>query len=136
MREEASREAPGADSATDFLHFFAAVDVNQVNGEFHEESMDRATGHDPESSSGWEVGTSEQTLVAGGRSIGDFQAGRDFCTTSEVLNPQKGARLDIRLISFRQIAHPRDRPVGQKFCKFQTRRWHRETIRAKPRASK
>ena len=64
MREEAGRKTPGADMASDFLHFFAAVNVNEIDGEFHEEGMDGATGHNPESSSGGETGTPEQALVA------------------------------------------------------------------------
>ena len=90
MREEASRETPGANTASDLLHFFAAVDVHEVDGKLHEESMDGAAGHDPESSSARKAGTPEQALVASGGSIGDFQAGCDFCAASEVLNLQKG----------------------------------------------
>ena len=88
MRKKAGRETPGANTTSDFLHFFAAIDVHEVDGEFHEEGMDGATGHNPESSSGGEAGTPEQALVASGGGIGDFQTGHEFGAASEVLDPQ------------------------------------------------
>jgi hypothetical protein len=64
VRGETGREPPGTHAAPDLFHSQFAVQVNEIDGELHEECVDRFAGPDPQAFSRAEFLAPQQTLPA------------------------------------------------------------------------
>ena len=73
MRRKTGGDSPGTHSASNFFHFVFAIEINQVNRETHEESVDRFAGNNPKTFARTEPISAEQSFGALRSTGGNFQ---------------------------------------------------------------
>ena len=79
MRRQARRHAPRRNRMTDLAHLMFAIDVHQVDGELHEEGVDRFARHDPQSRAGIEMRVLEESGAALLAGVGEIDRVAQHC---------------------------------------------------------
>ena len=69
-----------------------AIQIDQVNGELHEEGVYGFTGEDPQAFSGSQPRAPQQALATPGTAVGHFQAGGKHSMAGEICDLQAGLR--------------------------------------------
>ena len=85
---ETGREPPGTHAAPDFFHSQFPVQVNEIDGELHEERVDRFAGPDPQAFSRPEFLAPQQTLPALRADIRNLHALGELRLAGEVRDPE------------------------------------------------
>jgi len=92
MRGETHRQPPRRHAIAHFLDPMLAVQIYQVDGEFHKKGMNRLTGNDPQAFARSQTLASQQALIALWSAVSDFQVGRQNSAARDVRNPEASIR--------------------------------------------
>jgi len=86
-----------------------AIDVNEIDGELHEEGMNGFAGNDPEASAGFEAHSAEKAPVALRPAVCDFERSRERCAAGAIQDLHwvflgERSRMDARASRIRRPA--------------------------------
>jgi hypothetical protein len=84
-----SGDPSGANGVANLHHAAIAIEVNEVEGEPHEEGVNGFARDNPEALAGRKHGAAEESLVASGGGIGDFNAAPDLGLLGGVAHTQE-----------------------------------------------
>ena len=119
VRGKADRKPPGRNAFAYLADSVVAIDVNEIDGELHEEGMNGLAGDDPEASAGFEAHSAEKAPVALRPAVCDFERSRERCAAGAIQDLHwvflgERSRMDARASRIRRPASDLLRRCGSR----------------------